>query len=122
MVNIFTDTIKEVIIKIKWYTPVQYTFGTLINYNAPSITVHQNTDQQFKYIACKWTYNNDDADEESEYSYISYKSIYHPILQLLLEDVVPSRPTTHGKFMLLDCCYYVNKLYNYDTNENTIEI
>ncbi len=83
--------------------------------------VNQDTDQQFKYIACKWTNNVDISDEDDEdepsfvqYSYIQLKTIYHPILRLPLEEIVPSHSNTHNKFCLLDCCYYVNKLYNYD--------
>lgn len=119
--HIFIGIVKQVIVKIQWYTPVQYTFGTIITTDAPTIVIKQNTEQQFKYIVCKWANSDDncqDSDDEevrsvNYYSFIQLKSIYHPILQLPLEDVVPSRPTTHNKFMLLDCCYFVNKLYNY---------
>ena len=94
------NQVSKVFCKISWYQPLKYTFGASLQHQHTT-TVLQDSAAQFDFIAARILGSTDIID---------LNTIYHPILVLPLNSVVVGN--NHDDIYLLDCCYYVNKMYD----------
>jgi len=98
------DQILKVCAKVQWYQPIEHIFGDVIQRQVP-LVIYQDTMQQYDFIAAYLLPKTDIID---------LSSTYRPVKLFPLHTFVAKNPTN---IFLIDCCYFVNKMYEIGNNQ-----